>query len=516
MQCYIHTSWLLAKVLGVFCLFSQINPALAETPTDTINQVTSVSQLADVQPTDWAFEALQFLVERYGCIAGYPDGNYRGNRSLTRYEFAAGLNACLESINLRIAANTDDFVPKEDLATLQKLQEEFASELETLSNRVDNLEATTAELEANQFSTTTKLIGQAIFAVNWGSFSGDRIIAPTGAVVATEDPNATFIYRASVDLNTSFYGTDLLKIRLVTGSDGSNDNAAGFLEPNFASVLDFSVPGRNDQFGLGRLYYTFRPLQDLKVTLAAAMVATDFVDKNSYANISFIDFSTQALINNFIMFPRPAGAGAVIDWNPAKGPFSLRALYIAANASRLNSDTQRFIGGPSAPILLFPNAGGEGGLFGDPYQGIVELEYANKTFAVRLQYSGGEVLESPFDVFGVNFELALSKQVGVFGRYGYGSYDNTFQGEINPNYWMAGVSVRDLFTQGALAGVAVGQPFIEDAVGNATQTNIEAFYNYPVSNNIRVTPLVQVIIDPGNQNSNGTIVTGTLRTVFSF
>src|SRR5690242_14534259 len=41
-------------------------------------QITSVSQLSDVQPTDWAFVALQSLVERYGCIAGYPDNTYRG------------------------------------------------------------------------------------------------------------------------------------------------------------------------------------------------------------------------------------------------------------------------------------------------------------------------------------------------------------------------------------------------------------------------------------------------------
>lgn len=38
-------------------------------------QVTSVSQLSDVQPTDWAFQVLH-LVERYSCIAGYPDGRY--------------------------------------------------------------------------------------------------------------------------------------------------------------------------------------------------------------------------------------------------------------------------------------------------------------------------------------------------------------------------------------------------------------------------------------------------------
>ncbi|RUT09885.1 hypothetical protein DSM106972_003800 [Dulcicalothrix desertica PCC 7102] len=81
---------------------------------------------------------------------------------------------------------------------------------------------------------------------------------------------------------------------------------------------------------------------------------------------------------------------------------------------------------------------------------------------------------------------------------------------------MAGIAFPDLFKEGALAGIAIGQPFIENAVGNATQTNFEAFYNLPVSDNIRITPLIQVITNPANQEDNGTIFTGTLRTVFSF
>ncbi len=481
-----------------------------------LSQITNVSQLADVQPTDWAFEALRALIERYGAIAGYPDGTFRGNRAMSRYEFAAGLNAALERVNELIAAGTAQRVSRDDLAILQRLQEEFAEELAMLQGRVDDLEARTAELEATQFSTTTTLTGQAVVAVTGGGFSGDRIIAPTGAVIATEDPNATFIYRSSVDLNTSFFGTDLLKIRWVAGSDGITDNAAGFLEPNFGSVLDFSVPGRDNDIGLSRLYYTFTPFNDFKVTLGAALVALDFVDKNRYANVSFLDFSTQALDNNFVLFPRPGGAGAVVDWNPGKRPFKLRAVYVAARAAGSNGDSQRFIGGPLAPVLIFPNQGGEGGLFGDPYQGIVELEYSDQAFALRLQYSGGKVFDSRFNAFGVNFDLALSPRFGIFGRYGYSDYNDTFQGDINPNYWMAGIAFPDLFVPGARSGIAVGQPFIENAIGNATQTNIEAFYNFPVSNNIRITPLVQVIVNPGNQEDNGTIVTGTLRTVFSF
>lgn len=50
--------------------------------------VTSVSQLSDVKPADWAFTALQSLVDCYGCIAGYPDHSYRGQSALSRHDFS--------------------------------------------------------------------------------------------------------------------------------------------------------------------------------------------------------------------------------------------------------------------------------------------------------------------------------------------------------------------------------------------------------------------------------------------
>jgi hypothetical protein len=120
-----------------------------------MSQVTSVSQLSDLRPDDWAFQALQSLVERYGCIAGYPDGTYRGDRTLTRYEFAAGLNACLNQINTLIANNTTNLVNREDLTTLQRLQEEFSAELIALTGQLDNLEARTTTLEAGQFPSVS-------------------------------------------------------------------------------------------------------------------------------------------------------------------------------------------------------------------------------------------------------------------------------------------------------------------------------------------------------------------------
>ena len=113
---------------------------------NSLDQVTSVTQFSDVYPTDWAYQALANLVETYGCVAGYPNGTFRGNRAMTRYEAAALLNACLD----RITEVTDE---------LRRLLKEFETELAILKGRVDGLEARVGELEATQFSTTTKLKG---------------------------------------------------------------------------------------------------------------------------------------------------------------------------------------------------------------------------------------------------------------------------------------------------------------------------------------------------------------------
>ena len=123
-------------------------------------QVTSIDQFPDVKPTDWAYQALSNLIERYGCVAGYPDGTFRGGKAMTRYEAAALLNACLD----RITEITDE---------LKRLMKEFEKELAILRGRVDGLEAKVGELEASQFSTTTKLKGQATFVIGANSYGGN-------------------------------------------------------------------------------------------------------------------------------------------------------------------------------------------------------------------------------------------------------------------------------------------------------------------------------------------------------
>lgn len=185
---------------------------------DALGQVTSVAEFVDVKPTDWAFLALQSLVERYGCIAGLPTNppTYQGRRAVTRYEFAAGLNACLDRINELIATAVENRVTKEDMKLVQRLQEEFAAELALLRGRVDTLEARTATLEAQQFSTTTKLSGQIILGVQ-GAFGANHQAVVRGVAQGTRGnvlDATTLGYRVNVTFNTSFTGKDLLTTNL--------------------------------------------------------------------------------------------------------------------------------------------------------------------------------------------------------------------------------------------------------------------------------------------------------------
>jgi len=480
--------------------------------TKTTAQVTSVSQLSDVQPTDWAFTSLQSLVERYGCIAGYPNSTFRGNRALSRYEFAAGLNACLDKINELISKGLADKVGKEDLATLQSLQTEFTAELTTLKGRVDGLETKTATLEAQQFSTTTKLSGQAILALTGGGSGNANIFLSDGTLSGNSgSANTTAVSRVRLELNTTFSGEDLLLTRLETGTNGSG--IGSFLDGSFAGT-DLAYSGSGNTVVLGILRYDFSPIKDVRVSVGPQIDLSDLLDLNSYANDEARDFSSGFFINNPLILPLNSGAGAVIAWNPGGGAFSIRAGYVAgngANPSGIDVDN------PIGNNLFASSISTNGGLFGDPYQATVELEFAPKSsgFAARLQYTRASVGNLDFNVGGVNVEWTLNPSIAIFGRFGYSGISDRIS-TINPYIWSAGVAFIDLIRPGALAAIAVGQPFVERTVGNSTQTNIEAFYKFPLSENISVTPDLQFIINPNNNSSNSVITIGTLRTVFSF
>ncbi|MDB9313363.1 iron uptake porin [Spirulina sp. CS-785/01] len=128
---------------------------------DSMGQITSVNQLRDVAPSDWAYTALNDLIQRYDCLQGYPDSTFDGQRPLTRYEFAAGLNACANTLETLLTDNAD-IVTRADLEILRRLTQEFEAEIATLDSQINNLESRIDFLSDNQFSTTTKLYGQVV------------------------------------------------------------------------------------------------------------------------------------------------------------------------------------------------------------------------------------------------------------------------------------------------------------------------------------------------------------------
>ncbi len=83
---------------------------------NTLNKITSVSQLSDVGVDSWAFQALQALTEQYNCVS--YDTEF-GNQTVTRYQFAAKLNTCLASINKLIINNKSDLINRETLTVIQ-------------------------------------------------------------------------------------------------------------------------------------------------------------------------------------------------------------------------------------------------------------------------------------------------------------------------------------------------------------------------------------------------------------
>lgn len=71
------------------------------------------------------------------CLSGYRDGTYKGDRPVTRYEFVAGLNACLNQVNQLLPVNSNR-ATKADFEALIKRQIQLNQQLRELNQRVDN------------------------------------------------------------------------------------------------------------------------------------------------------------------------------------------------------------------------------------------------------------------------------------------------------------------------------------------------------------------------------------------
>jgi hypothetical protein len=506
-------------------------------------QVTSVSQLSDVRPTDWAFQALQSLVERYGCIAGYPDRTYRGNRALTRYEFAAGLNACLDRVNELIAAATADLVKKEDLATLQKLQEQFAAELATIRGRVDALEARTTTLEKQQFSTTTKLQGEAIFSIS-GAQGDDKAIrtSPTGAALAPfgspdVDDNTTFSNRVRLSLRTSFSGQDTLLTRIqarnITDFGVGSAASPGATGTNMARLSYEGGGASGNSAIVDKLFYRF-PIGN------GGNITIDAINGEFYNNVNnfnpLLASDGQGSISRFGRFNpiyRQGGSpgnisGAGITANvPLGNALTLSLGYLADEAQDPTGDRGVFSGSNAALAqLAFRFApGAEVGFTyvrGYDRGGNVAVTSGTGSFLSNAPFGGG--VATTTDNFGLQGTIRLTPNF-VLSGWGGLTKANAESGanagaDADILNWAVTLAFPDLGGKGNMAGVIFGMPpKVTDsdlAEDPDTSYHLEGLYRFQLSDKISITPGIIVIFNPEHNNANDTVYVGTIRTTFSF
>ena len=522
----------------------------SETPESTeLQQVTSVSQLSDVRPTDWAFQALQSLVERYGCIAGYPDGTFRGNRAMTRYEFAAGLNACLDKVNELIKSGTTNLATKEDLTKLQRLQEEFAAELATLRGRVDALEARTAELEANQFSTTTKLKGEAIFSIADTTKNNHN------------DTQTVFNYRVRLNLLTSFTGKDTLITGLQAYNMGSFGPELGLSRGAFKGLSDSQAklsfepqfPGINPQnlssigantVELYKLLYVFPVSSSITLfagpkaeTSDAFQAITPFAGEGQESISRFGGYNPVVRVSGGTSGTGLASAGGFI-WNLSK-KVNLTALYGSVNAALPND-----LGFPATPLgagLFEGSTIAAAQLTIKPTSSIdIGLNYAYSRHELNILATGlsdadlGSILGRNREPVGggvtmnsfggtATWRLSPKFAVSTYGGWIIADAERS-NASTTFNSWMLGFHFRDLFKPGNNAGILFGQPLDRDSVSGgarfqtnkATPYHLEAYYRFKVNDNISITPGAFVLFNPEGTKDNDTVGVGVLRTTFTF
>jgi hypothetical protein len=473
---------------------------------------------------------LQSLVERYGCIAGFPDRTYRGKQALSRYEFAAGLNACLDKVNEIISAGLADKVSKEDLATLQKLQEEFAAELATLRGRVDALDTKVAKLEAQQFSTTTKLSATVIFALA-DTFGG----VGTGTAIqnpqrTTDSTNLSFSYRARINFDSSFTGKDLLRVRLQAGNTPNIGSATGTNMARLAFTQDTA-----NVFEIEKLFYRFPIASNF-----SAYVAANNLDPDDVADTlnPYFDSSDRGALSRFgrfdpLTFRGPSGVG--IGFNYKIDPqFSIAASYFGKSASSA--------GGANVPT-------GQNGLFNGAYIANLQLVFAPaKNFKIGAMYArsfepakdvnlssstGSNFGNQPFgasdtsaDRYGAQFEWLVTKGFNFGGWVGFANArqeSGTNVGRTaNLFNWSVNLAFPDLFAEGNRGGIIFGMPPKVTSNSDSTRVDpdtaylLELQYSFRVSKNISVTPGVIAIFNPNHNALNPTTWVATIRTLFTF
>jgi hypothetical protein len=547
----------------------QIDNYTRQMMKESVAQVNSVSELSDVDPNSWAFQALKSVVERFGCLEGYPNKTYLGNKSTSRYEFAAGLNACLEKVNDLITSNTSNKATKEDLATLKRLQDEFAAELAALRGRVDALEAKTKDIESKLFSTTAKLDGTVVMAITGGGGqTGGNIFYPTNGTNGTsfltgpfgDSPfsqsigplgsapataaNTSFVARTSLNLRATITGNDELLIRLrgVTGQDlaaiyqsqASNFGTLFYALGQGNIPYDGSFPNSGGGQGtngsalvtIDKIRYLYNFNENFNVYIGRVDIY-EFFDTNSFNNEE-TTFSSGFTINSPAVAFFFTGPGGGFNYH-ITDRLAIRGLYFAVTGGSVaagNTGSSGLFGGTNVlagEVEFNPSASSH-----------IKFTYVRLTEQNSLY--GGDItsvagLGSATDIFGFNTEWAINPGLIVFGRYSFSNSElkglTTPGGSfstITASTWQGGFGLPNLLGSGNLFGAIYGQPvrFGGGQVNGLSAATVgienvaEFFFRFQLNDRLSITPDVQFVINSANTRDSVGLTVGTLRATFTF
>lgn len=479
-----------------------IGASQAATPSEPgTDQVSTISQFADVRPGDWAYQALALLSERHGCMAGYPDGRFSGGGAITRYEAAALLNACLD----RITEQTD---------ALRRLLKEFERELSVLKGQVDGVEARVGELEATRFSTTTKLSGQATYVLGGNAFGGS---AAELTRIRAEDFGAVSLnYDLQLSIDTSFAGRDLLRLILRAGNFSSLTNSFGGGGPSRLSQLEVAFQENlDDPDGLGRdflsidrLFYQW-PMGDFTLTVGTRVGQEDMLAiwPSVYPSETVLDVLT--LGGAPAAYNKNLAPGAGLWWR--RNGFAASASYIAANGNEGNPET----GG-----IGTSNSGSTG---------TVQAGYSASNWGITAIWNyiqnGSNVINYATDFTLISFSNpGDTTALGLSGYWqplkpglipsislGWGLNSTRYGPSVaadglvaTSQSWSIGLEWKDLLQTGNALGMAVGQPtFATRLYGDTSPEDgnyvWEGWYRLQLTDAISVTPAIFYLSRPLGQ-----------------
>ena len=486
-------------------------------------------ELTDVDPDDWAYEALESLLNRYNIPLGFPDGTYRGDRPLTRYELAAVMIPVLDQLTESFYSGDRTLVQRSDIAIIEQLQNDFRRILAESRKRLIALDSRTRTLEEQVFSPTTMLSGEGILALT--DQGGDRTATQT-----------TGQYRVWLDFATHFSERDALHTRLLL-SDGdalgraeNQTSRGGVMDTAEGTLIQNSRGNTQDQVQLDWLNYS-RTLGDRSDTINLYLSAkggthSHYVDPISpFGNGFRGDGAISVFGQTSPIYTIGGGAGLGGEWALDRaGTVRLAAGYLADQAATAEGGLFNQDYAALGQLTLQPSSTMQVGLtyvhgYHSPGNAIFDAGLEEAIAGTGIANSTHSLLDTPAIThsYGIQTTVELNNRLSLYGFGGYTDVNFIGQGDGDLWFYGMGVGIENWLIPQTSGGLIIGsEPYLAgfnhaslDA-GNDTPLHVEAFYTLRLSDQVSISPGLLWLTAPNQDRNNSDRVIATLRTTFKF